>query len=67
MEAGEAARRLHSRWLSDAIAFRRVYPKIPLRRVSQGGFDELRKKPNGSEIAVRWWRRALARVDDVAE
>ncbi|MBL9030663.1 MAG: hypothetical protein JNM80_03025 [Phycisphaerae bacterium] len=56
-------RRVHESWLTRALASRRVYPEIPLRREDQGGFDALRASPTGRAHADLWWSIALARVD----
>ena len=63
LEAGERARRLHSAWLSAALASGRSYPRIPSRPVERGGFDALRHRPTGPERAERWWSLALERVE----
>lgn len=62
-DPGEKARREHSAWLTRALAGTRRYPEIPVRPVQDGGFDELRNRPNGLKLAARWWRMALRRVD----
>jgi hypothetical protein len=38
-------------------------PRIPRRRVDQGGFTELMRRPLARIMATHWWRRALDRVD----
>lgn len=38
-------------------------PRIPRRRVDQGGFTELMRRPLAKIVAAHWWRRALDRVD----
>jgi len=60
---GEAARHLHSRWLTEALASRREYPRIPVRRVEHGGFSGLLGRANGRNLAGQWWERALDRID----
>lgn len=62
MEAGRLARLVHSRWLSDAIAGRMDPPRIPTRKVSEGGFSRMLGRPGGRERAERWWDLALERV-----
>jgi len=59
-----AFRRTHERWLSLALAGRGTMPRIPVRRVDEGGFDDLLSRPRGREIARRWWQMAFARIDD---
>ena len=63
-EAGERARRMHSAWLTRALAEDRQYPRIPCRRAEEGGFGPLLDKPNGKDLAERWWSLALSRVDE---
>ncbi|MEX2218360.1 MAG: hypothetical protein WD749_06325 [Phycisphaerales bacterium] len=53
-------RRAHERWLTAALASPRPIPRIPVRRVDRGGFDRLRARPGGRELAERWWSLALA-------
>lgn len=61
----EQFRRAHERWLSAAIRSPSPLPRIPVRRVETGGFDDLLARPRGREVADRWWRIALARTPDV--
>ena len=63
LEAGARMRQEHSAWLTDAVLSDRPYPKIPLRRVDEGGFDRLRERPNGPERAAAWWFAAFQRMD----
>jgi hypothetical protein len=60
----EAYRRVHEAWLTRAVRSGRTYPRIPLKRVDQGGFDGMVKTPRGRAMADRWWMTALERVDD---
>lgn len=62
IEAGRLARLMHSRWLSDAIARPMDVPRIPTRRVADGGFSTMLGRPGGRERAERWWDLALDRV-----
>jgi hypothetical protein len=62
LDPGEAARRIHSQWLTTALRSNLAYPRIPLRRADEGGWDDLLAKPRGREVADRWWRRALTRI-----
>jgi len=65
LSAGERARMLHGRWLSRALAQpRRVWPMIPLRRVSDGGFQRLMSSSEGRAWAEAWWDSTLAVVPD---
>jgi hypothetical protein len=62
MEAGRLARLLHSRWLTEAMARPYDVPRIPTRKVSEGGFSRMLGRPGGRERAERWWDLALERV-----
>lgn len=68
----ETYRRGHGAWLTRALD-RGVargpesghrYPRIPLRKVDDGGFSGLVAKPGGRLLAEMWWTAALDRVDD---
>jgi hypothetical protein len=63
MDEGDFACLLHSRWLSEAMRTGRRYPRIPTRPVITGGFAPLMNRANGPDLARRWWKAALARVD----
>jgi hypothetical protein len=67
LERGEVARRLHSQWLSRALSSGQAYPRIPVRRVDEGGFSALQGTAYGRQVADAWWSLALERVDDVKE
>lgn len=63
-EAGERARRLHSAWLTEALASAKRQPRIPVRKVDEGGFTRMTGTPEGKARSERWWSLALERVDD---
>ncbi len=63
----ERVRREHTEFLTYALWSNHPFPRIPLRRVDAGGFDALRLKPRGREVAERWWRRALRFVTDFGD
>lgn len=64
LDRGEVARRIHSRWLTRALAGEQGrLPRIPVRRVSEGGFDAMMARTRGRAAAERWWLIALNRVD----
>lgn len=65
LTASELARAIHSEWLAQALSSRKAYPRIPTRRVEEGGFDALRARPKGMVRAEQWWMVALERVDEV--
>jgi len=60
--AAEVARELHSQWLTRALEQGLDRPRIPVRRVDEGGFDPLISRPGGKERAEAWWKAALDRV-----
>ncbi len=53
----------HERWLSRALHARIPYPRIPIRRVDEGGFDDVRERPEARARADLWWDLAFDRVD----
>ena len=57
------ARRQHSRWLTRAIRAGAKVPRIPIRRVDEGGFDPLMASAEGREWARVWWEEALDSPD----
>jgi len=66
LSPGEVARRLHSLWLTQAFQSGRdrLYPRIPTRRVEDGGFDRMMSTERGRARAEKWWELALARMED---
>ncbi len=38
-------------------------PRIPVRRVDEGGFDRLLRLPGARRALGRWWMRTLDVVD----
>ncbi|MBX3385344.1 MAG: hypothetical protein KF768_02100 [Phycisphaeraceae bacterium] len=56
----EFMRRLHSRWLTRAMRVGFVAPRIPTRRVDEGGFDPVMRTAEGRAWAAEWWDRALS-------
>ncbi len=64
LTASERAKRLHSAWLTRALAGDLPEsPRIPARRVEQGGFGALLRTGYGRRWATDWWRRVLDRLD----
>lgn len=53
----------HSRWLTRAVASPRPQPRIPTRRVADGGFDRMMRLEHGPARASKWWSLASARAD----
>ena len=63
LTAGEKARRLHSAWLTRALAEPQRFPRIPARPVRDGGFTCLVAKPSGRAWADEWWTDTLESLD----
>jgi len=61
--AAEAMRRFHSRWLTAALKHGARPPRIPLRRVSDGGWGELMATPEGQAWAEEFWQGAFEHPD----
>ena len=55
-----AFRRVHERWLEQALCRPESIPRIPVRRVAAGGFSRLLARPGGRLAIERWWRRVLS-------
>jgi hypothetical protein len=54
----------HARWLTWAVRENPPLARIPVRKVSEGGFAKLMSTPSGRHRAARWWERALDSVED---
>ncbi len=66
LDAGEKARLVHGVWLTRALGIGGgLIPRIPVRRVSEGGFAALMRTREGRGWAEGWWASALTRLDDV--
>ncbi len=52
-----------SAFLEWALSDGQGLPRIPRRRVDEGGFTMMMRRPLGRIIAAHWWRRALERID----
>lgn len=65
LESGERARLLHGRWLTRALRKPAAcVPRIPLRRVSEGGFSALMRTAEGRAWAELWWCSTWTRLED---
>ncbi|MEM7229668.1 MAG: hypothetical protein AAF432_12725 [Planctomycetota bacterium] len=53
----------HGVWLTDALRTRPDVPRIPVRKVAEGGFAHLSTSPEGRRIAQHWWESALDQLD----
>ncbi len=62
-ERGEAMRRVHSRWLSRAVQHGVRPPRIPVRKVTDGGWDALMSTPEGRAWADEFWQSAFEHPD----
>ncbi len=65
-DAGARFRAEHSAFLTKALMLEkwagRRYPRIPTKRVDQGGFDKARRV-SGDERFEQWWQAAMRRVE----
>ena len=52
----------HSAFLSWALAEERNLPRIPRRRVDEGGFTRLLERPIAKTIVSHWWGLALEKL-----
>jgi len=49
-------------FLTWAIRSEQDLPRIPRRRVDQGGFSQMLKRPLSGTIIAYWWAQALDRI-----
>ncbi len=49
-----------SAFLSWALARARNLPRIPTRRMDQGGFSDVLSRPGARAMVTRYWSRALS-------
>jgi len=52
-----------SAFLTWALSTNAAVPRIPIRRVDDGGFDMLMRMPGARQAVQRWWMRALDIMD----
>jgi hypothetical protein len=52
-----------SAFLTWALTEDRGLPRIPRRRVDEGGFKELLAVPGARVVIARWWNTVLDRVE----
>ena len=57
--AAERMVRYHEQWLSAALVKGRRIPRIPTRRVEEGGYAMLLATPGGRVQAEHWWMSTL--------
>lgn len=61
LSTGQRMAMEHSAWLTRVLGSRHQPPRIPVRKVSEGGFAAMMATPSGRFRAERWWERTLAR------
>ncbi len=59
----ESIRRYHSAWLTNAMKRGVRPPRIPVRKVSDGGWTTLMQTPEGRAWAEEFWQGALTHPD----
>jgi hypothetical protein len=52
-----------SAWLTWALDHRIEVPRIPSRRVDEGGFDRLMRLPGAKAVINRWWAKTFDLLD----
>ena len=63
LDAGARFRAVHSSFLTGALRFGLRCPRIPAKRVDEGGFSGLLKLPENEKRAAIWWLAAMNRMD----
>ena len=63
LDAGARFRAVHSGFLTRALKFKIRYPRIPAKRVDQGGYSGLLKLPEHEKRSALWWGIAMERMD----
>jgi hypothetical protein len=61
-----AMRRLHSAWLTAAFKRGSRPPRIPVRKVSDGGWGSMMETPEGRAWAEEFWQGVLEGDDATA-
>ena len=59
----ERMRRAHSEWLTGALKHGKRPPRIPIRKVSDGGWGSIMSTPEGQQWAREFWEQALDHPD----
>lgn len=62
-EAAERMRRVHSEWLTGAMKHGKRPPRIPVRKVSEGGWSAMMETEAGRAWAEEFWQGALEHPD----
>jgi len=62
-DAGVKARRIHGDWLTKAIFGGGAMPRIPVRKISEGGYEHVRRTETGRAWADSWWSGAFRKTD----
>ncbi len=58
-DVAERMRRAHSEWLTAALRRGAKAPRIPVRRVSEGGWDSMMATEEGRAWAAEFWQGAI--------
>jgi hypothetical protein len=58
-----AFRRVHERWLEQALKRPERVARIPIRLAADGGFSRLMSRASGRLAVERWWQRVLSSSD----
>jgi len=65
LDAGVRFRAVHSSFLTRALKFGLRSPRIPAKRVDEGGYSGLLKIPEQEKRATLWWAAAMSRMDQI--
>jgi len=65
LDAGTRFRAVHSSFLTRALKFGLRCPRIPAKRVDEGGFSGLLQMPEREKRATLWWLAAMNRMDQL--
>ncbi len=63
LDAGTRFRAVHSSFLTRALRYGLRHPRIPAKRVDEGGYSGLLKMPEREKRAILWWSAAMNRMD----
>jgi len=63
LDAGARFRAVHSSFLTRALKFGLRTPRIPAKRVDEGGYSGLLKMNEAEKRSTLWWAAAMSRMD----
>lgn len=63
LDAGARFRAVHSSFLTRALRLGFRTPRIPAKRVDEGGYSGLLKIPEHEKRSIAWWSAAMSRMD----